>query len=766
MKLNQFFSLTYYPRNNQAEMRFALTLLTLIAFSVRAAPSPVGVVSSSSPCELFLALDGDDFASGACALRSAGGCGPLASFAAAHAAAEAAASPTRGGCSHVVVHVGGGVWRGPWHFPRLPSGVSVGRITYRGAVDGLPTTITGGVTVAGFLPGPGGTWTAAAPPELLQAPHPPAQLFVGGARRPRARAPNVPGDDPGDPAAAFSSNGTFEWASPLCPSCAPSDRVNGGGLVWAAGDVDASWPGLTAGGAEVLVFSSPWSTCAERVAGAFDANRTLLFGSRCFYALGSFGTYDTGRRWLLENVHALLDAPGEWLFDAAAKEVLYIPMPHEAAAGPAGFEVILPVNTSLVVIERDGLTLEDVRVAHWALDPAGRVGAGFASTGAVEVAAIDVALRNVSVAHGGSNCVLLHPGVARVAVTGCALTDCGGNGVYMATQDNASDVLVADCTITGVGLVYLSQPTGILLNGGSGVSAVHNAVVNSTYTGISVAWMHGAAVPPNPVVPPAYRFNISFNRVASFGLGVLSDFGGVRVAINNGDECFVNGTCYVPTLVANNVISHGRHFSYGADGIYTDNAVAGVDVVDNLVYDVLGAGLHLHAGMNLTARNNLIYGQQCATTGGCASQFASKAQGMINGATKWPVPLPNGSTAYINQPFAVNATLNVVVAAACSLFAPIGVWPNAGTQYPGAAANSTFDNNVYWNTTGGTLTFPLGLTLDTWRAASGCDTHSVAADPLIADAEGGNFTLLPASPALARGFRQIDTSQVGPRRCQ
>ena len=707
-------------------------------------------------CELFVALNGNDAASGLCATADGSGCGPLATVAAAHVAAEAAASS---GCGHVVVHIAGGEWRGPWHFPRQRHNTA-GRITYRGAADGVPTTVTGGVTVSGFAPA-GGVWSAPAPPALLAAAHPPSQLFVGGARRPRARTPNVPGNDPGDPTAAFSSNGTLRWASPLCPTCAPNDRVNGRGLVWAGDNVDASWAGLV--GAEVLVFSSPWSTCSERVAAAYATNSTLLFASSCSYALGSFPSADTGERWMLENVRALLDAPGEWFIDAAAKAVLYIPLPHEAAAGPVGFEAVLPVNTSLVVVERDGLTLEDVRVAFWGLDPAGRAGAGFASTGGVEVAATDVALRNVSVSHGGSNCVLLHPGVARVAVTGCALSDCGGNGLYMATQDNATDVLVSDCTVTGVGLVYLSQPTGILLNGGTNISAVHNAVTHSTYTGISVAWMHGAPVPPAPVDPPAYRFNVSCNRVSSFGLGVLSDFAGVRVAINNADECFVNATCYVPTLVSNNVINHGRHFAYGADGIYTDNAVAGVDIVNNLVFDVLGAALHLHGGMNLSARNNLLYGAQCASAGGCTSPYASRAQGAINGATKWPVPLPNGSTSYITQPFCVNASLNVVVATSSALFAPAGVWPNAGTQYPGAAANSTFDANVYWNSTGGTLAFPLGLSFDAWRAASGCDAHSAAADPLIADAEGGNFTLLPGSPALARGFQQIDTSQAGPR---
>jgi hypothetical protein len=193
------------------------------------------------------------------------------------------------------------------------------------------------------------------------------------------------------------------------------------------------------------------------------------------------------------------------------------------------------------------------------------------------------------VARAGGNCVLLRPGVADILLANSTLLDCGGHGVYMDTQgvagSNSSNVLITDTRIHGVGFTYLAQPTGVLLNGAANVSAVHNEIVNSSYTGLSVAWLHGTAVPSSPA---PYRFNVSFNRVQDFGRGVLSDFGGIRVAINNGDDCFLYGTCYVPTLVQNNVITGGHHFAYGADGLYTDNAVAGVDLIDNIVADVDG----------------------------------------------------------------------------------------------------------------------------------------------------------------------------------
>jgi parallel beta-helix repeat protein len=50
---------------------------------------------------------------------------------------------------------------------------------------------------------------------------------------------------------------------------------------------------------------------------------------------------------------------------------------------------------------------------------------------------------------------------------------------------------------------------------------------------------------------------------------------------------------------------------------------------------------------------------------------------------------------------------------------------------------------------------------EAWQLA-GADTHSVVADPLFVDAEHGNFTLKPNSPALKLGFQPIPFDKIGP----
>lgn len=713
------------------------TLALLLSFCVIVAPD-------ATCCTFFLSQTGDDTASGL-SLETA-----FATLTHTHAKALSALSVSN--CSSVSVHVGGGVWIGPWVFAASKSNAA---ITYIGTGPG--TKITGGVTVTNFTEGTDGSWRANVPPGTSAS-----QLFVDGNRRPRARAPNVVGDA-SDASAFFSPASTFAWAAPLCapPACNASNPVNGDGLVFSATDgIDTSWDFSVA---EVTAFSSPWSTCVERVRAVFAANRTILFTERCLYSLTSFSPVETGRRWLIENVRGALDAPGEFFLNESESLLEYIPLPGESIVG---FSAVLTQHGSLLVVNQDGLAFEDLTVEFAAIDsglPSGTGGrSNFAQSGAIEVNASDVSFMRVTVAHTGANCIVLRPGVAHVTIANNTLVDCGGHGVFMDTQDKAVDILITDTRITGVGFTYLSQPTGILLNGGSNISAVHNAVFNSSYTGISVAWMHGVAVPSTP---SSYRFNVSYNRIADFGRGILSDFAGVRVAINNGDSCFLTDTCYVPTLVSNNVITGGRHYSYGANGLYTDNAVAGVDAIANIIADVDGMGVQLHCGVNNSFSNTLIFDARAERDGNCSSSDTYTA--IIAGCNGWR--FSNGSI--IPAPFSAAIAQNILVATRCNLFSDVGVWPNpAPGRYPSNFASTNFsaNNNVYFSLPGShspppPLRFPQNMSFDEWKATSGNDVFSIIGDPLITDPRHGDFTILPASPAWALGWQAIDTSSIGPR---
>jgi hypothetical protein len=78
---------------------------------------------------------------------------------------------------------------------------------------------------------------------------------------------------------------------------------------------------------------------------------------------------------------------------------------------------------------------------------------------------------------------------------------------------------------------------------------------------------------------------------------------------------------------------------------------------------------------------------------------------------------------------------------------------------------SEADHNLFYHPGGSyrvRFQFPTpNLTLDDWRATYGFDRNSIVADPLFRDAAAHDYTLLSNSPALALGFVNIDTSQIG-----
>jgi len=95
------------------------------------------------------------------------------------------------------------------------------------------------------------------------------------------------------------------------------------------------------------------------------------------------------------------------------------------------------------------------------------------------------------------------------------------------------------------------------------------------------------------------------------------------------------------------------------------------------------------------------------------------------------------------------------------------VWSSSGSIFrlSGKPDEETFkraDNNVYYNPDG---RYSFGRirgwgTLKNWQSA-GLESGTKCVDPLFVDRENHDYRLKPDSPALALGFQQIDTSEIG-----
>jgi hypothetical protein len=630
--------------------------------------------------------------------------------------------------------------------------------------------VDGGLLLPPFTAQANGTWTTTLPPTLLPANV--TQLFVGGGRRLRARTPNAVNFTL---AGQFSDDATLHMASPLenCSTpvggvCPDVDKL---GFVYdprdphgapsGSDDLSAAW---------VLTFAS-WTAEWHAVGSVNETNSTLLFAEPAQSPVGRWGMAENtpgGGRWVLENSLAFLDAPGEF-FVASWGTVYYIPLPGET---PATAPAVIPLAPSLLVVSGGsiftpvvGLSVTGVAFQHFAEASGGaRLGSHYPVNAAVQLAyATGLLLQDVNVSNGGGSGVILEAGLVNLTLDRLAISDVGGNGVSGLLVDgtplNLTDVTLSNSTISETGSLYFNQPCGIGLAGLSGIRVLHNEVSGGPYGAILVGWQKGTTKNSTAMMTTTAAaagaagaspvFEIGFNFVHNYGQGVLSDFGGIYTSALGGcwDEDPSQGGCYTPTLVHDNYVTGGRRYNYGANGAYMDEGISGVTFDSNVFADVGATAVYFHCGMDNTATNNVLYGAQ-AQGGGPRS-----VAGLIGGCNTGGFTPPDTSLVTFEGNILVGTNTPWMFDGSDDVF----VWPGNDVWVS--------DRNVFWGTGpwgAPPLHYPNGsVGLPAWRAVSGGDANSVEGDPLFADPAGGNFTVLPGSPALPLGWRQVDVSRAG-----
>jgi hypothetical protein len=175
-------------------------------------------------------------------------------------------------------------------------------------------------------------------------------------------------------------------------------------------------------------------------------------------------------------------------------------------------------------------------------------------------------------------------------------------------------------------------------------------------------------------------------------------------------------------------------------GIYPDQASSNLTITNNIVFATKSALFHQHFGEFNLVKNNV---------------FADGAEAM----TPWPQPDGGIRTdPDAGQPNSFVFSTNIVFLTSGQLF--YGNWAESATK---PVRSYQFENNTYWHSSQATkgFEFPGDKSFHQWQA-SGKDRGSVVADPLFQNAGKYDFRVKAGSPALSRGFRNIDTSRVGP----
>jgi hypothetical protein len=318
----------------------------------------------------------------------------------------------------------------------------------------------------------------------------------------------------------------------------------------------------------------------------------------------------------VENAFELLDQPGEWYLDRAAKRVYYLPRPGE---DPAGADIEAPVLETLV----SGTNLSDVTFAGlrfayatWLRPGTGEglsevqanvslTGTGAYATqglcgqapgGTCPFGAWTKAPGNVSFHHAkgirftgdafvhlGAAGLDLGDGTQHALVKGCVFTDISGSGVQLGGVDDARTTdgnlmtradQISDNHISAVAVEYHGG-IGIFVGYARDTTISHNQIDHVPYSGISIGWGGWLDKVGKPAQPNYSRNNVIADNLIFAHMLLLSDGAGV----------YTNGITG-PTLAAGEHITGNVIHDQAGPGnaIYTDNGAAYLTITGNVLY--------------------------------------------------------------------------------------------------------------------------------------------------------------------------------------
>lgn len=650
--------------------------------------------------ELHVSPDGNDAWSGRPAQANATKTdGPLASLEGARLAIRRLPRPLQ---EPIEVTFAAGTYRitQEVHFTPEDSGEGNAPITYQ-AATGAEAIIDGGLPVGVTHATSSGRerWTGLIPPAAGNI----QQLWVAEKRAPRARSFNrgyhfVRGLEE----ETALGGGLFRQKVRLAP-----DDLS---LFRQASPEEVS--------RAVINFYHKWDNTRRRIESVDldDGSITVVGGPT-----KPWNTLDHQTGFIVENLPAFLDEPGEW-FQAKDGRLTYLPRPGETL-GQA--ELIYPVALRFLSFAGEArrkvthLQFKGLKFRHAkGVENTDLFNPNQAAVGSVDGVVLlehtqGITFQRCEFSHFGSYGLSLKKGSQGNSVESCLITDLGAGAIRIGnlTEQNSPFDLVTDnrvnnCILRDGGHIYPCA-VGVWIGFAETTTITHNEISDFFYTGVSVGWRWGYAA------SSAKRNKIEFNHIHHLGKGLLSDMGGVyTLGPSEG------------TTVSHNHIHDIRCFSYGGWALYNDEGSTGITMEGNVCHDTTDGGYHQHYGKDNVVRNNIL-------------AFADLYQFKRSRAEE-------------HRSFTLERNLIV-----------FDKGDVLGGNWTGTTANFLLKDNLYWDYSGRSVTFTnKKLSLAEWQK-SGQDVGSVIADPRFVDAPHRDFRLQPDSPALALGFKPIQTERMG-----
>ena len=607
------------------------------------------------------------------------------------------------GGARVLIH--GGIYRLAEPFVLGPedSGTPQAPIVYA-AAPGTRPVLSGGRVISGLRRNADGSWSttvaAAAGHQWVFR-----ELFVDGRRYIPARSPNE--------GQYFIARGVPVEGG----ASTAKDR-----FVFQKGDLQP-WPNL----ADVeLLLTFSWNTGTFPVKAVDPQTRVVTLGGPACWPLPGW----VNTCYIVQNHPGACDAPGEWQLNRETGELRVIPFGNEDLGAA---EVVAPTFERLMIaqgVPAEGRYVEHVRLeglafqhASWDLPPQGfsTPQAACALGAAVEFQATrHCVVTDCEIAHVGRYGLSFDRDCSYNTIQRNHLYDLGGGGLRLGTTDPPQPVerlahhnLVDNNFIHDGGHTNPGAP-GIYMPFGSYNTFSHNEVSDLRYTGISLGW--------------SWDFAYSGTRENIVEYNNVHD---VMRTLEDGAAVYSLGLT-PGSVIRHNVLHHvGTPPEAIGDGIQVDGGGSGLLVENNIFHDCGSGGIRVQ------------HGDSCIT--------------VLNNISAFSGEYGLGIDSERTNIFQYNI---VYLDGKATPFRYLPKWQSY---------DKIIDYNLYWRADDKPIEF-LGFTWDEWRKIEGLkdvwytpcmDAHSRMADPLFVDAAKRDFRLQPNSPALALGFRPIDTSGVG-----
>ncbi|MDR1923111.1 MAG: right-handed parallel beta-helix repeat-containing protein [Planctomycetaceae bacterium] len=579
--------------------------------------------------------------------------------------------------------------------------------------------IDGSRVITDWKPYKNGIWQAEIP-ETKSGEWSFRQIYINGQLRHRAKTPN---------------EGFYRVAG--CPEGTPKTvnyHTDCRSFEFKSGDIDPNWKNLNEINVVVYYFWSDNHLPIESV----DAEKKIV---RFKHKGGKTFTDDfseEGARYFVENLFEALDQPGEWYLNKTEGILYYMPFENEDLTKT---EVVAPYAKGLLQLNGDPLKgqfvkniqFENITFQYCNFElPAGNANDQQGSSSVVAAINLTGAQNNqfsqCTFSNFGTYGLELKSGCSENSVTDCRFENLAAGAIRINGGNAGSNPLthtknnrIIGNEIAHYGKVYPSA-VGIISQHSYGNVIAQNHIHHGYYTGVSIGWVwgYGRSISRDNLVES--------NHIHHIGQGLLSDMGGI----------YTLGVSY-GTIIRNNLIHDIDANKYGGWGIYNDEGSTGILVEKNIVYNTKFAGYDMHYGKEIVIRNNI---------------FALGKIDQINRTRG-----ENHTSLFFEN--------NIVYWKDGTLFSHdwndkeyrYSVHPN---QKEGEKRTRNFESNwnIFYNPNQKTEEIKFGNgSFEAWQKR-GYDQNSIIADPLFVDPDHFNFQLKPESPALKRGFEQIDLKSI------